>query len=259
MVKVFGHLAVIVAVTLWTVVPALVFCLQLVEHYDRESSTYLFEPVTLSDGLAMLGEPEFVILGTIVYHRLLIALFVAVVSSAAAIGMLAFIRSELVGVAVIFAVVGFFVPPIVKAYAWEQMSQNVDLWNTIGVYVYGWLAFFGFFIASMRVRVQGTSLSALRGMRECFSPLVMSLELAKLCWRPIIFAALCTFSLLVFSGDELRRFGTSLIFNDMFVTSVDPGRHRIGAFVAIVCIMASLLFAFASYCVLRRVRSLRFD
>jgi hypothetical protein len=245
------------AVFIWTLLPAVIFCSQLLQQYSRETGGFTYDPVAFSQIVAWLEEPEFVILSKLALNRVGLTVAIGCVSALIALMMIAFMRDEKVRLAASFSVIGFFVPPIIKAYAWETTFRNNPLWDNFGILAYGVSAFFGFYLAMMLLKVQGTSLSALRGLREFYHSYRLLWELAQMSVWPIIFAALCTFSLLFFSGDELRRFGPNItVFGDV-LASINPGR-RIASLVSVVCILANFVVATITYLVLTNVLRPRF-
>jgi hypothetical protein len=238
---------------IWIGIPTVEFATQIMRYYRPQDGGYAFDFPTMALARDWLHAPELDLVGQIATDRLWVvglASIVCVTSTCLIAEVLCERRSRQL---MLLMMIGFFVPPIVKTLAWSSVFHDFSGWEAAGMILYVAICYFALYYGPYCLQAEVSGRSSNLALAELV-PRHRAVWLRFIWSLPsMLLGAICVYSLLIFAGDELRRFGTNTHTLGDLAASIDPGRDRALAFTMVVLCVTSVVCAAFGYKLIRRI------
>lgn len=238
---------------LWLGVPTVEFVAQMLRRYQPEDGVYVFDVPTVHTVMDWLHAPELDLVGQIAADRLWVVAFASIACVILTCLLAETLHERQSRRLILMMMIGFFVPPVVKTLAWSTVFDDFVGWEAMGMALYVTICYLAIYYGPYRLQLEVLGRSSSLALAELM-PRHRAIWLRFIWSLPSLsLGAVCVYSLLIFAGDELRRFSARTHTLGDLAASIDPGRDRALAFALVVVCVSSMVFATLGYTLVRKV------
>jgi len=203
-------------------------------EYNRQRASYVFVGVRLSDLWAFFRQPEISVFTHLIRQSLSYSILVFAYSFCLSFAFLLARKLREITIIGLLLSLCFIVPAILKSYAWSKVLSALPLWDYFALPAFLAISLSVFYFSAIATRINSLGQNVLISLDEYYKPPRLVLELLRFCIGPSVFAAVCIFSVVIFSGIEVEHLGRNVLTFGDVVGGFFGGREREAGFLSLV-------------------------